>query len=218
MTISSGASMAPERLPMKLIVLDIVERVFIAGMFVYFANNMLSLSQNGLNPIFLLLIVSESLPIVLSFLRGPTTAISRRPSDWFLGFGASTMPLLAVPAVGATALAPAAFCIVLMVAGILLQTAAKIFLGRSFGVIAANRGVKIAGPYQFIRHPMYAGYVMTHIAFLLTQPSLHNFAVYTLALAFQIVRIGREEGLLTKDESYRAYAGEVRYRLVPGVY
>ncbi len=34
----------------------------------------------------------------------------------------------------------------------------KVLLGLSFGVVAANRGVKIGGPYSFIRHPMYAGY------------------------------------------------------------
>lgn len=69
-------------------------------------------------------------------------------------------------------LAPRLLCYFVVVGGIGLQLFAKVFLGLSFGVVAANRGVKIGGPYSFIRHPMYAGYTLSHIGLLLAMPSL----------------------------------------------
>lgn len=205
-------------LPAKVLILDIAERVFLLALFIYFVRNMLANEAAHSNPVALLLIASESLPIILVCLRGPSATMSMRPSDWFLGFAAASMPLLAVPPKVAEPMAPIVICLALMLSGLVLQTVAKVFLGRSFGVIAANRGVKVAGPYQFVRHPMYAGYLMTHIAFLLSRPSLYNLVIYSIALALQIVRLGREEQLLAKDPHYKAYMDQVRYRLIPGVY
>src|SRR5438093_1166549 len=87
--------------------------------------------------------------------------------------------------------------------------------GLVFGLAAANRGVKRAGPYRLLRHPMYAGYALTQIAFLLLNPGLWNLAVYALSWGVQVLRIRAEERVLLEDPAYRAYAGEVRYRLLP---
>ena len=46
--------------------------------------------------------------------------------------------------------------------GLLFVIAGKITLGRSFGIVPANRGV-VAGPYTLVRHPIYAGYLLSHI-------------------------------------------------------
>jgi protein-S-isoprenylcysteine O-methyltransferase Ste14 len=115
-------------------------------------------------------------------------------------------------------LAPLALCLALMIGGILLQISAKVVLGRAFGIIAANRGVRVLGPYRFVRHPMYAGYTMTHIGFLLSMPLAINALYYGAALSLQIVRIYREEKVLMQDARYRAFAARVRYRLLPGVF
>ena len=109
-------------------------------------------------------------------------------------------------------------CFGVMVAGILLQITAKLVLGRAFGIVAANRGVKVLGPYRFVRHPMYAGYTLTHVGFLLAMPSLMNALFYATALTMQVARIFREEHVLGQDASYRTFAARVRYRLVPGVF
>jgi protein-S-isoprenylcysteine O-methyltransferase Ste14 len=102
--------------------------------------------------------------------------------------------------------------------GLCLQTSAKLILWKSFGIVAANRGVKVAGPYRFIRHPIYAGYVLTHIGFLLGFPSLRNAILYLVALMIQSARLMREERILLQDPAYRAYAARTRYRLLPGLY
>jgi protein-S-isoprenylcysteine O-methyltransferase Ste14 len=97
-----------------------------------------------------------------------------------------------------------AVCGFLMVVGLCLNTAAKLTLRRSFGVVAANRGVKVSGPYRLIRHPMYAGYALTQIGFLLSGPTLWNFTIYALAFSIQIARIRAEERILNNDPAYSA--------------
>ena len=89
---------------------------------------------------------------------------------------------------------------------------------RSFGVVAANRGIQVVGPYRIVRHPMYAGYTIIHIGFLLAFPSLPNTILYSVTLAVQIARLLREERLLNSDPRYREFSSKVRYRLLPGVF
>ena len=74
------------------------------------------------------------------------------------------------------------------------------------------------GVYALVRHPMYAGYFVAHIGFLLAFPSLWNLAVYAGGLLVQVARLLREEHLLNTSEKYRAFCQRVRYRLVPGVF
>jgi protein-S-isoprenylcysteine O-methyltransferase Ste14 len=65
---------------------------------------------------------------------------------------------------------------------------------------------------------MYVGYTVAHIGFLLAFPSFWNLAVYVGALLVQIARLLREEQILKTDPSYREFAKQVRYRLLPGVF
>lgn len=196
--------------------LDLIERLIVGSFFVHFVFHMLR--SPGIHTHWtLLLFASEFLPVVYIVLRKSSTSLSHRPLDWIVGIAGSIAPLLISPA-AAHPLVPAAICFVLMVGGILLQIAAKIVLGRSFGIIPANRGVKVLGPYRFVRHPMYAGYTLTHIGFFLAMPSPMNAAFYIGALGLEIARIYREERVLMRDRSYRAFAGRVRYRLLPGVF
>lgn len=54
---------------------------------------------------------------------------------------------------------------------------AKLCLWRSFGLVAAHRGLKAGGLYAVVRHPMYAGYVISHVGYLLVAPSWWNLAI-----------------------------------------
>ena len=167
----------------------------------------------------LVLLCSEGSVALFVLFRRLTTDISMKPLDWAVATLGTTMPLLVVPS-GSIAdttglsIAPGT----LMITGFALQIAAKLTLRRSFGIVAANRGIKIGGPYRFVRHPMYAGYVITHIGFLLFNPTLWNFSVYAIAFGCQIVRILAEERVLLRDEAYRHFATQTRYRLLTGVF
>ena len=201
----------------RLKLLDFFERAVVMLVFVRFAFVMLTPVSGTVGILRVMLLVSESLPVFLILTRRSSKARSDKPIDWLLGLTGTILPLLAVP-IAAGALVPAGLCGAIMLVGLYVQISAKLILGRSFGLIAANRGVKVTGPYRFVRHPMYAGYTIIHIGFLLASPSLWNVLLYSTELAIQIGRVLREELLLSQDQSYRDYAARVRYRLIPMVF
>jgi protein-S-isoprenylcysteine O-methyltransferase Ste14 len=213
--------------------LDLIERAVVLALFIVFANRMLSrlvglvVLQIGhpeliipaaeINIGAILLVVSEGLGVILILVRRRSATLSSHPLDWALSFAAVNAPLLAMPAPASTFI-PSQVASALMFAGLLIQISAKAALWRSFGIVPANRGVKTGGPYRFIRHPMYAGYTLTHIGFLLGFPLLQNVFLYLTILAVEVARILREEAILNRDPVYRDYAARVRYRLLPGVF
>jgi hypothetical protein len=160
--------------------------------------------------------VSEGVIVVLLVFRRPSTHISRSPWDWFAGIAGSFLVLLVRPT--GEAGGPDAAGFALQLAGTGFQLYGKLALGRSFGIVAANRGVVSSGPYRLVRHPIYLGYLVTHAGFLLSNLSARNIAIYAVAYVFQIARIYAEERILSEDDRYREYLRCVRYRLIPGVF
>lgn len=163
----------------------------------------------------MLILISEGAVVLFILIRRPTDRISLRPADWLYAMAGTALPLLVAP--GEMPLAARTGAILIAI-GTFFHVGAKLSLARSFGAVAANRGVKQIGLYRIVRHPMYAGYVMTHVGFLLLQPSWWNLGIYILAWSFMILRIRAEERLLFQDPDYRAFAARVPYRLFPGVY
>jgi protein-S-isoprenylcysteine O-methyltransferase Ste14 len=103
-------------------------------------------------------------------------------------------------------------------AGLSLTIVGKLAIGRSFGIAPANRGIVVRGPYLVVRHPIYAGYLLTHLAFLVAHPSPWNAAVLLLADGALVARALIEERVLSSDEQYRSYCHRVQWHLVPGVF
>ncbi|MEE8451752.1 MAG: methyltransferase [Thermoguttaceae bacterium] len=165
----------------------------------------------------LILLSSEGLVVLLVLIRRTASDVSRRPTDWLLAFSATTAPLLVQPTMG-QALLPQSIGVSIMLAGMVIQVHAKLVLGRSMGLVAANRGLKLEGPYRYLRHPMYAGYLLTHVGFLMMNPTGWNLAVYSLCYALQIPRLLAEERLLCRDPRYAKHIASVRYRLFPGLF
>jgi len=102
--------------------------------------------------------------------------------------------------------------------GLLLVVTGKIALGRSFGVVPANRGVVVRGPYALVRHPIYTGYLITHAAFVAANPSSWNIWLILIADAALILRALMEERVLRTDTAYQHYCRRVGWHLVPGVF
>lgn len=193
---------------------DLLEKVVVVGLLATLASRLIpSAIETGHYQNWLLLL-AESCVVFFVLFRRASTDISLRPLDWALGFGGTLAPMLVI-APGDTPMAPVALCSFLIIGGMLFQLYAKFTLRRSFGVIAANRGVKVTGPYRLMRHPMYAGYTLTHLGFLLSGPNWWNFGIYSLGLALNISRILAEERVLMGDPAYQELSRKVRYRLVP---
>ncbi len=103
-------------------------------------------------------------------------------------------------------------------AGILISQISRIYLGRSFGLLPANRGIVTRGPFGLVRHPVYLGWLVLTIGFTMTNPSNHNMLVAIAILPFMFARIEQEETLLQADPDYRAYSALTPYRLLPGLF
>ena len=210
-------SAAPAGVPARLILLDLVERGLIVALFAWLTVRIVGNLGSGHDAANLLMLLSEGLVVFFILIRRSTTQVSQRPLDWLLALAATSVPLLVQPGLGQP-LIPVACGEALLLMGMFIQLHAKLVLGRSLGCVPANRGLKLAGPYQFVRHPMYAGYLLSHMVFLAMNPLAWNLAVYVLCYAMQIPRLLAEERLLSQEPRYADYMRAVRYRLFPGVF
>jgi protein-S-isoprenylcysteine O-methyltransferase Ste14 len=209
----SGAAWRPG----VAVALDWLERAAVAVLYAWLVSRIVTGYLAEGTAVNLLLLPSEGLVVLLILIRRTTQDVSRRPVDWLLASAATTAPLLVYPG-AARALIPPIVAAVPLVMGIVVQLHAKIVLGRSMGCVPANRGLKFAGPYRFVRHPMYLGYLLSHLAFLLLNPTVWNLGVYLLCYSLQVPRLLVEEKLLRQDASYAEYMAAVRWRLVPGLF
>ena len=202
---------------MKPIVRDIIERTALTALTGSMAFRVLMAILKGDEPwVSALVLVGELLLLFFVIFARSASEGSTSTREWLIAFAGTAAPLFATP--GGSPALPVNIIAVIFIVGIFLQVAAKLNLNRSFGIVPANRGVVTTGFYGIVRHPVYASYFIGHMAFLLVNPTLWNFCVYSIELGFQIARMHAEEGLLSRDPAYAAYLRNVRYRLVPGVF
>jgi protein-S-isoprenylcysteine O-methyltransferase Ste14 len=116
-------------------------------------------------------------------------------------------------AVGALATAAVA----LEIAGLAWSQLARIWMGRSFGIFPANRGIVASGPFRLMRHPVYFGSLMLMAGYACAYPVLPNWLLLGASLPFLMWRINLEESLLEEDPEYRRYKSRVRFALCPGL-
>jgi protein-S-isoprenylcysteine O-methyltransferase Ste14 len=157
----------------------------------------------------------EGWAALMFLVRRPADRLSRRPLAWVAAPVGSFAMLLARPHDGGLPQLP---CELLQLVGVLFALAGLATLGRSFGLVAADRGLKTGGPYRLVRHPAYAGYLIAYVGYVLENPAPLNFALICVSTAFQLVRIREEEAVLSADRGYRLYRERVPYRLVPRLF
>jgi protein-S-isoprenylcysteine O-methyltransferase Ste14 len=157
----------------------------------------------------------EGWAAVLFLVRRPAHRLSLRPLAWVAAPVGSFAMLLARPHDGGLSQLP---CELLQLAGVLFALASLATLGRSFGLVAADRGLKTRGPYRFVRHPAYAGYLVAYVGYVLENPAAANVVLLCVSTAFQLMRIREEESVLAEDPTYQGYREAVPYRLVPRLY
>jgi protein-S-isoprenylcysteine O-methyltransferase Ste14 len=193
---------------------DYAERVFLLLLFGWFVSRVAPSVVN--HPYNALIMASESFTAILVMVRRPGP-MSVSLYAWLIAIAGTCIPLCVHPA-PMDGWLPPELPALMMLCGLFLSIGAKAFLRRSFGIVAANRKVRRGGPYRIMRHPMYAGYVVTQLGFFLLNPSFWNAAVYAAAWFAMVLRIGEEEKFLSRDQAYRDYEEDVRWRLFPGFY
>ena len=165
----------------------------------------------------LLLLVSELLVVVLTVVRRSAATVDRSMRARVLTTVSMLGPSLLKPA-SVVALLPQIGTVGISALGLGIVIAGKITLGRSFGLMPANRGVVSSGVYRLVRHPIYMGYLVTHAAYLAAMPSAWNVAALILADVALLARAVCEEQTLARDPRYRAYQQVVRWRVCPGLF
>jgi protein-S-isoprenylcysteine O-methyltransferase Ste14 len=168
-------------------------------------------------PVGLGVVLLEAFTAALFLVRRAPEATSGRPLAWISALLGAFAMLGARPVAHPDA-GPLAFLEVLQLAGVVIVAVALGALGRSFGIVAANRGIKTSGLYAFVRHPAYTGYLLSNTAYVAENASSRNVILLVVGTAAQLVRMGEEERTLSLDERYREYLSRVRRRLIPYVY
>jgi protein-S-isoprenylcysteine O-methyltransferase Ste14 len=165
----------------------------------------------------MLIVASEALVVVLTMVRRPAGLVDRTMRARLLT-GISTFGAPLVSPMSGAAMAPEALTVAVAAFGLMIVVLGKISLGRSFGLSPANRGVVSTGMYRFMRHPIYFGYLITHIGFVAANPARWNLMVLAAADIALMFRAVCEEQTLAQDPAYRSYMERVRWRVIPGVF
>jgi len=87
--------------------------------------------------------------------------------------------------------------------------------------IQSDRGHTVCrtGPYRFVRHPGYVGFILQSISVPFLLGSLWALIPGITATVLMIIRTSFEDRMLQAElPGYQDYVQEVRYRLVPGIW
>ncbi len=162
------------------------------------------------------LLVYNSLLVYLFLVRRPSITVSRRWFDWFAAITTLLLSFSLRPVPGASGW-PGAVSLAVQCCAIVAIIAALASLGKSLGIVPANRKIKTGGAYRLVRHPLYAAELLFYGAFLLGNGSRGNFIKILLIVIGQVIRALAEEKLLEEDPEYRDYRSRVRCRFIPHV-
>jgi len=158
----------------------------------------------------------EQMWVVVAYLiRRPARTASRRLGDWLLAFGGTFAGVLFRPD-GAHPQWGLTMGLTVQLIGLAICVTSFLALGRSFGFVAADRGLVRRGPYGIVRHPIYASYVLLQFGYLLQSISLRNALVMLVASGCNVGRAVAEDRVLATNRDYDAYRRRVRWRLLPG--
>jgi protein-S-isoprenylcysteine O-methyltransferase Ste14 len=155
--------------------------------------------------------------VALFLIRRPPQVVSDRASAWLLAAAGTFGGLLLRPQ-GAHPEWGIQAGLGLQLLGLALAVASLATLGRSFGFVAADRGLVTHGPYALVRHPVYAAYILIQGGYVLQAVSGRNIAVLAVVTGCNAGRLICEERVLAERPDHAAYRKRVRRRLLPGVW
>jgi protein-S-isoprenylcysteine O-methyltransferase Ste14 len=158
--------------------------------------------------------------ILRSYLRrAPAVATGESKIAWVIAVVATFAPLPFPLLHGAVpGLARQMAADLLLVAGMAWAVWSLRCLGRNLSVIAQARGIADRGPYRLIRHPLYAGEIVSALGLALAAGTLAAFVLWLGLVAMQVYRARQEEKvLLAALPGYAVYRARTA-ALLPGIF
>jgi len=109
----------------------------------------------------------------------------------------------------------------LTAAGLLIAVWGRLHLGRYWsGMVTLKEGHRLirTGPYRFVRHPLYTGFIAAVLGSTLAAGTGDALAGFVVILIAYLIKLRREEALLTREfgDEYLRFKKEVP-ALVPGI-
>ena len=145
-----------------------------------------------------------------------------------VGLGGGVIPLIAgldelfnwSPAFNTSVIITALICILIgYVWGSYALIANRYFSGMVRLQSERGHTVISSGPYRWMRHPGYAGSILTYLAIPPFLDSSWAFIPAGLLVIVLIIRTYLEDKFLQEQlTGYQQYAQQVRYRLIPGIW
>ena len=163
----------------------------------------------------LILTFFETLIVFYSLFRPAPKQANTSLYDWSVALAGTFILLLLRPAPQVN---DHPVVIAVQLVGMSISLAALFSLNKSFGLVAANRGVKRGGLYSVVRHPIYAGYFVSFAAYVTQNATIPNVTIYAVFVCLELMRVTAEERVLSDDPEYVNYARSTRWRVVPFVY
>lgn len=198
--------------------MHLVSNVVIASFYSYYVYEIIIRLITGRCLILSMALLFRNTSITLVFLlRRPSRLTSRNVGDWIAAAGGTFITYLYTSQAKPISpfIVPTAYIVMIVTA--FISTICIINLGRSFGIVPANRGVKTDMLYGIVRHPLYSLYTIYDLALISLVFSLHNCYICILHALFSYLRAKREENILIHDETYKEYVSKTRYMFLPGI-
>ena len=164
-------------------------------------------------------IVIQFLIIIITMvLRTTPVRITPNPWFWLLAFVVTYYGLfVAVFAQKGTAIVPGVVSNSISILALVVAVYARLSLGRSIGLVPAQRDIITRGAYRFVRHPIYTGLILSYVGFSLRMFSPLNVTMSLLVIGLIVLKSFIEEGFLREVPEYANYLDRVRWRWFPGV-
>lgn len=162
--------------------------------------------------------VGMSLLILTMVIRRPPKRITPNPWYWLLAFLASYWGFLTLTAMErGRPLVSNWVTDALAICSMLITVGARLSLGRNIGLVPAQREIVMTGAYRYVRHPIYTGFFVSALAFVLRAYSPRNALLMGLGALWFMIKSIVEENFLRADPQYADYLQKVRSRWIPFV-
>lgn len=170
----------------------------------------------GFNPAWIIGNANFLLLVVAMVARRPPSRVTTKPPYWALAFVATYwLFLVGRYADKGAPLAPAWIVLALGCISGGVCVWARVSLGRSIGLVPADRGLVTTGSYRFMRHPIYTGIFFAYLALALQNFSLRNAAIFAVGAGLFVIKSFVEEDFLRRDPAYATYMINVPWRWLP---